>query len=249
MSGSFQTRDREKLWNMTLVGLRVSVDIWTWRTAVIWGLHSIRGTPKPADPFACVCLFMQGFEVVLLNASFGCIGKLFFNLAWQAYGLGFALHIPLVQHWCLRLRPLKPGVLFKTPLITEELQLLVVNQRAEFPPPPAEKHLKRGTRKEDLHSLNRSHRLLANCDETPASHVLQKNKHTHTYLHTYSNFLSCRLSFPSPLRNCPALVLLLYLYPPYLSTLPFPRPPRLTYLTFNPLIPLIQREGWFSHCC
>lgn len=33
---------------------------------------------------------MQGFEVVLLNASFGCIGELFFNLAWQAYGLGFA---------------------------------------------------------------------------------------------------------------------------------------------------------------
>lgn len=114
---------------------------------------------------------------------------------------------------------------------------------SRIPPPPAEKHLKRGTRKEDLHSLNRSHRLLANCDETPASRVLQKNKHTHTYLHTYSNFLSCRLSFPSPLRNCPALVLLLYLYPPYLSTLPFPRPPRLTYLTFNPLIPLIQREG------
>lgn len=135
MSGSFQTRDREKLWNMTLVGLRVSVDIWTRRTAVIWGLHSIRGTPKPADPFACVRLFMQGFEVVLLNASFGCIGKLFFNLAWQAYGLGFALHIPLVQHWCLRLRPLKPGVLFKTPLITEELRLLVVNQRAESPHP------------------------------------------------------------------------------------------------------------------
>lgn len=45
---------------------------------------------KPADPFACVCLFMQGFEVALLNASFGCIGKLFFNLVWQAYGLGFA---------------------------------------------------------------------------------------------------------------------------------------------------------------
>lgn len=33
---------------------------------------------------------MQGFEVVLLNASFGCIGELFFNLAWQAYELGFA---------------------------------------------------------------------------------------------------------------------------------------------------------------
>lgn len=38
----------------------------------------------------CLCIFMQGFEVVLLNASFGCISKRFFNLAWQAYGLGFA---------------------------------------------------------------------------------------------------------------------------------------------------------------
>lgn len=53
-------------------------------------LRSSWGTPKPSDPFACVCIFMQGFEVVLLNASFGCIGELFFNLAWQAYRLGFA---------------------------------------------------------------------------------------------------------------------------------------------------------------
>lgn len=45
---------------------------------------------RTSEPLACVCIFMQGFEVVLLNASFGCIGKLFFNLAWQAYGLGFA---------------------------------------------------------------------------------------------------------------------------------------------------------------
>lgn len=42
--------------------------------------------------FACVCIFMQGFEVVLLNASFGCIGELFFNLAWQAYCWGLPPH-------------------------------------------------------------------------------------------------------------------------------------------------------------
>lgn len=74
---------------------RACVCLWTRRTAVIWGLSSSWGTPKPSDPFACVCIFMQGFEVVLLNASFGCIGKLFFNLAWQAYGLGFAS----TYHW------------------------------------------------------------------------------------------------------------------------------------------------------
>ena len=48
------------------------------------------GAPKPPAPFACVCIFMQGFEVVLLNASFGCIGELFLNLAWQGSRLGFA---------------------------------------------------------------------------------------------------------------------------------------------------------------
>lgn len=61
------------------------------RTALIWGFELGLGRlQSPRIPFACVCIFMQGFEVVLLNASFGCIGKLFFNLAWQAHGLGFA---------------------------------------------------------------------------------------------------------------------------------------------------------------
>lgn len=52
--------------------------------------HSKARRSLPSHECVCVCIFMQGFEVVLLNASFGCIGKLFFNLAWQAYGMGFA---------------------------------------------------------------------------------------------------------------------------------------------------------------
>lgn len=64
---------------------------WTHMTTVICCLSSSWGTPKALRSLCmCVCIFMQGFEVVLLNASFGCIGKLFFNLAWQAQGLGFA---------------------------------------------------------------------------------------------------------------------------------------------------------------
>jgi len=58
---------------------------------------------------------VQGFEVVHPNASFGCIGKFFFNLAWQAHRLGFASAYLMVSI-DVRLRPLKPGGLFKTPL-------------------------------------------------------------------------------------------------------------------------------------
>lgn len=35
-------------------------------------------------------IFAAFFDVVLLNASFGCIGEPFFNLAWREHGFGFA---------------------------------------------------------------------------------------------------------------------------------------------------------------
>lgn len=35
-------------------------------------------------------IFAAFFDVVLLNASFGCIGKPFFDLAWRERGFGFA---------------------------------------------------------------------------------------------------------------------------------------------------------------
>lgn len=57
-------------------------------SGVIWGLSSSRGAPEPSDPIACVFLFMPDFEVVLLKASFGFVGRLFLSLTWQASGMG-----------------------------------------------------------------------------------------------------------------------------------------------------------------
>lgn len=59
--------------------------------SVLQGLFGVwaqaGGALELSDPAACVFLFMPGFEVVLVKASFG---KLFLSLTWQASGMGFA---------------------------------------------------------------------------------------------------------------------------------------------------------------
>lgn len=60
---------------------------WKCASGFIWGLSSSWDALELSDPVACAFLFMPGFEVVLVKASFG---KLFLSLTWQASGMGFA---------------------------------------------------------------------------------------------------------------------------------------------------------------
>lgn len=80
------------------------------RQGLFGGLSSSWGALEPLDPVACAFLFMPGFEVVLVKASFG---KLFLSLTWQASGMGFAsayLRVGIdvcaggfyVWHFCIR---------------------------------------------------------------------------------------------------------------------------------------------------
>lgn len=47
--------------------------------------------PSDRSTCACACIFFRSdFDVVLRNASFGCNGQPFFNLAWREHGFGFA---------------------------------------------------------------------------------------------------------------------------------------------------------------
>lgn len=64
----------------------------TWVFFFLFGNLS-RGTARALrSQRMCVraCIFFAAFfDVVLLNASFGCDGEPFFNLAWREHGFGF----------------------------------------------------------------------------------------------------------------------------------------------------------------
>lgn len=155
---------------------------------------------------------------------------------------GVCLSIPLGQHWCVRLKPLKPRVLFKT-LLWERGSWLSTRERPPCCAAPDEGHAAafhfEGRRISTCWIVSHSHTLLANCEKPFLSRGLVENKHTYT--HTYSNFLPCRLRSLSLLCECPTLVLC-YLH--LLSSLCKASSPQ--HLTFNPLIP--QRVRCFRHC-
>ncbi len=148
---------------------------------------------------------------------------------------GVCLRIPLGQHWCVRLRPLKPGVLFKTPLPgSSSGSWLSTRER-----PPAAQHLmRRGalkplnlTEEEFVHleiSLSNSHRVLVNCDEPSLSRGLEKNKHTHTHTQTHIFTHFFQLSALSTPLSQPAV------WVPHSSPPLLPPPPHIPPLLPSP---------------
>ena len=138
-SSALEDTQTDKIW-LQWVFVCIHMWMWTWRTAVIWGFALRLGHSGALRSLhMCVYIFARFWSgsserIIWLHRK----ALLQFSLAgvWA----GVCLRIPLGQHWCVRPRPLKPGVLFKTASSTEQLRLMVFNQGT----PPAVQHLRRG---------------------------------------------------------------------------------------------------------
>lgn len=213
--GSSASADRRAAKNLTTASMCASVDT---DDSSHLGFELKLGHSKALRSLCmCVCIFMQGFEVVLLNASFGCIGKLFFNLAWQAYGLGFASAYRWVSidvwDWGLWSRGFYLRCLF-------DRAAPALGYQPGTPPPTPQTHTTMPI--EFSHSLT-----LTPCQLwCTLTFICPSGKtNAHTLSHTF-----CPVDFP--LSACCVSAPLLSSSPastsPYPSSSPFPRPPRLS---------------------
>lgn len=217
--------------------------MWTQRTAVIWGFSLKLGHSKALRSL-CMCVYIyarfwsgSSERIIWLHRQ----ALLQFCLAgvWA----GVCLCIPLGQHGCVRLRPLKPGVLFKRPL-GEGITRFWLSTREHT---PAVRHLKRGTLKRLLQMDEECLHLDFSLSFPESTFLLWwdlaltwpwgENKPTLIF------FLPCHLTSPaccvsSPLVSFPCCLYLLFSLPQAFSP---------HHLTFNPLIPQMHRVKCFRH--
>lgn len=216
---------------------------WEHTEGRIWGFSSCWGTPTPSDPLACVCIFIQDFEVVLLNASFGCVRSALLQFSLAGAWAGVCLCIPPGQHWSVRPRPLKPGFLFKTP-VGETGSGSGLSTSGGPPccaaPDAAVRMLKQ------LCVFKFSfYWLFANCDESLLSHGLERRKHTHTRT-LIPTFCPVDSPLPACCVSAPLLSSSPYLHLPGSLLFSLPQASSPQHLTFNHLIPPMQNTGCFS---